>query len=140
MAVNHLEDFPITNHITEIENTINALEPDTLFVPFPDQNEDHRRVFEAAITASRPHDKNFYIKNVLAYEQPCTLQTNRLGLSFVPQYFVPIDIEKKLELYQLYASQVKPYRSLDHVRALATIRGMQCNAPFAEAFSVVRLT
>lgn len=139
-ATNELALTPIVKHIHNIEIFINEQKTDTLLIPCPDYNQDHRVVFEAAITASRVHDKNHYVKNILAYESPCTQQTNRLDGGFQPQVFLPIDIDKKLELYQMYASQVRAHRSLDYVRHLAGVRGMQCGKLYAEAFQVIRIT
>jgi len=138
--VNRLSTFEISRHITEIEEAINVFEPDTLFIPFPSYNQDHRHVFESAITASRPHDKNFYVKNVLVYEQPETLHTNRCAPHFVPHVFVPININKKIELYQIYKSQIRGHRKVSHIRHLAAVRGMSCCVPYAEAFMVIRST
>lgn len=138
--VNKLDSIPILEHITEIENLINNYEPATLLVTFPSYNQDHRRIFEAAITATRPHDKIFFVKNVLAYEQPETVQTNRINPRFIPHIFQPIDINKKIELYKIYKTQVRKHRTFDHLRYLAGVRGMQCNVPFAESFMTIRLT
>ena len=71
-------------------------------------------------------------------EQPETQQT--FNRQFIPQLFIPIDIEKKIALYNLYESQVRGHRSFDHLRHLAGVRGMQCNVPYAEAFQVMRLS
>lgn len=136
--VNHLEDFPVSSHVAEIENVLNSFEPDLLLLPHPSYNADHRRIFEAGITASRVHDRNFFVKNVLTCEQPETIQTQRLGQSFVPHIYVPIDIGKKLELYHLYKSQQREHRSDHYIRSLAGMRGAQYNVPYAEAYMVVR--
>ena len=138
--VNKLHTFPITKHIAEIENAINMFEPETLLIPFPSYNQDHRHIFEAAITASRPHDINRYVKNVLVYEQPETLQTNRIEPQFIPHVFVPIDIDQKIKLYQIYKSQIRGHRTIDDIKNLAAVRGMTCFAPYAEAFMVIRST
>lgn len=136
--VNHLSDFPMSAHVSEIENVINSFEPDLLLLPHPSYNADHRRVFEAGITASRVHDKNFFVKNILTCEQPETIQTQRLSQQFVPHIYVPIDINKKLELYHLYQSQQREHRSDHYIRSLAGMRGAQYNVPYAEAFMIVR--
>lgn len=136
---NALESFPISRHVTEIETTIKLFKPETILIPFPSYNQDHRRVFEAAITASRIHDINPLVNNVLVYEQPETIQTNRISPQFVPNVFVPIDIDKKIALYELYASQVREHRSKDHLRFLAGVRGMQAGVPYAEAFMALRI-
>jgi len=139
-STNKLDTIPITEHIAEIEQLLSEYRPDVVLVTFPSYNQDHRHIFEATITATRPHDKNFYVKTVLIYEQPETIQTNRIEPRFTPQVFLPIDIDRKSELYEIYKSQIRGHRGLDHLRALAVLRGMQCNAPYAESFMVVRMT
>lgn len=138
--VNRLDAVPIKEHILEIEQLVNKHRPDTALVAFPSYNQDHRRVFEASVTATRPHDRNFYVRNILVYEQPETLQTNRIEPRFIPHVFLPIDIERKCELYGIYKTQAREHRSSEHVRHLAAIRGMQCNVPFAESFMIIRVT
>jgi|LAHQ01.1.fsa_nt_gb N-acetylglucosamine malate deacetylase 1 len=138
MDVNNLDSYPISTYVSEIESVIDWVEPDTLITLFPSYNQDHRVIYEAALTASRPHDKNWYVRNVLLAEQPETQQT--FNRQFIPQLFIPIDIEKKIALYNLYESQVRGHRSFDHLRHLAGVRGMQCNVPYAEAFQVMRLS
>lgn len=137
---NKLEMVPIIEHITEIENLVNDYKPDTVLVTFPSYNQDHRRVFEATITATRPHDKNYYVKNILLYEQPETIHSNRLEPYFIPHIFLPIDMDGKFDLYGIYETQVRGHRTLGHLQALAALRGSQCNSQFAESFMVTRLT
>lgn len=138
MCVNELNQFPITLFITEIENLLNTYRPDTLFIPFPSYNQDHRTVYDAAITACRTSE-NWLVEVVLLYEQPETHSPTHSFENFTAQLFIPIGIEDKLKLYSLYQSQIKAHRSLEHVKALATMRGMQCGVPYAEAFQIVRM-
>lgn len=137
--VNELHTFPISNYIDEIEQLINSLKPDTLLVPTPSYNQDHRVVYEAAITASRPHDTNYFVKNVLLYEQPETIHTRRVESVFIPSLFVPIDMDAKIQLFSLYRSQQRGHRTPEHLRYLAGLRGSMINCPYAEAFMVIRM-
>ncbi len=137
---NVLSTLPPTALITSFEDAINECKPDTIFVCFPSYNQDHRVVFDALITATRPHDKNWFVKNVLVYEQPETLHTNRFAAIFTPRVFVPINIEDKIDLYKLYKSQIRGHRGVDTVRAIATLRGSFIGQPAAEAFDVIRMT
>lgn len=138
---NKLDTIPMSSIISEIESVIEKLKPDTIFTCFPSYNQDHRVVYEATVTATRPHDKNHFVKNVLVYEQPETLHSNRTEAGiFVPNVFVPIDISSKLELYSVYNSQVRGHRSPETIKGLAALRGSYINKPYAEAFSVLRMT
>jgi len=98
-------------------------------------------VYEAAITALRPHDKNFFVKKAFVYEQPHTfLWAQRPGRIdvFEPNYFVPIDIDHKVKLYNLMGSQVRSFRSPEILRSMAHLRGHQCNSAYAEAYGILR--
>jgi LmbE family N-acetylglucosaminyl deacetylase len=137
--VNWLHLEPLPKLIATLEALITRQRPDTALLPFPDYNQDHRTVYQAALTALRPHDENFYVKNVLCYEMPCTHQGGNMP-AFRPDVYLPIEIGAKVALYEMYVSQVRAHRSCDAVRHLAGLRGMQSNRQFAEAFQVVRIT
>lgn len=134
-ATNTMHLHPIAVYITQIEELVNSIKPDTIFVPAQSRNQDHRVVYESAITATRFHDTNWFVPNVLVYEQ-----NEYMNNLFTPNYYVSIDIEKKLELFYLYKSQQRGHRKPEHIKALATLRGMEINGDYAEAFMAVRMT
>lgn len=138
---NQLHTIPIDQLITEFEKTLLAVKPDSVFVCFPSYNQDHRVVYDALLTAVRPHDRNWVPKNVFVYEQPETLHTNRIGSEqFKPVVFTIIDIKEKIKLYEFYKSQVRGHRSTETLEAIAKLRGSFIGKPYAEAFDCVRLT
>jgi len=136
---NTVNAYGETDLIGDFEKVINEVRPDQAYIPYPSYNQDHRAVFNAAIVALRPHDQNFFVKKVLVYEQEHVLfwSENRLA-PFHANYFIPIDIERKLTLYGLLRSQVRSFRSPEHLRAMARVRGAQANCAHAEAFEVLR--
>ncbi len=123
--------------IGPIEDLVNALQPCRVLIPHPSYNQDHRAVYDAAMTALRPHDRNWFVPEVLVYEEPDTLWPH--GVLVDPNYFVPLDAEDKVRTYQLHGSQVRGHRSPDLLRALACVRGAQANLKYAEAFVCRRL-
>ena len=136
---NKVNDYKAIDLIPDFEKTINELKPEQVYIPYPSYNQDHRAVYNAALTALRPHDINFFVKKVLVYEQPHVFFWDYNNpTTFKPNYFVPVDIEKKLKLYSLLKSQVRPFRSLEQVKALALLRGGQINCKYAEAFQILR--
>ena len=136
---NTVNNYEIIDLIPEFEKTINEVRPEMAFIPYPSYNQDHQAVYKAALVALRQHDINFFVKKVLVYEQPQDVFWDfNNGDSFKPNYFVPIDIEKKLKLYSLLKSQVRSFRSPEHVKAMAIIRGGQSNFKYAEAFKILR--
>lgn len=76
--------------------------------------------------------------SIVAYEQPWN------HVSFRTDLFAPItetDIERKLAQLAQYDSQRekgRPYFDPEFVRGLARVRGVQANAPYAEAFETIR--
>lgn len=123
--------------IGDLERNINKIKPEIVYLPSPSYNQDHQAVYKSAIVALRPHDCNHFVNKVVLYEQPQDFW-NGSEQSITPNYFVPIDIEKKIRLYKLLASQVRGHRSPGMLRNLAAMRGYQSNTPHAEAFQIVR--
>lgn len=134
---NTVNQYQSTELIAAFESTIDQCKPHRVLAPEPSYNQDHRAVFDAAIVATRPHDTNWFAKEVLVFEQPHSVMWPHTPQP-EPTYFVEIDIEKKLEAYALYASQVRGHRSPETVKAIAQLRGSQINSVAAEAFYVRR--
>lgn len=138
---NVLHTLPINTIISQLETIIQNVKPETVFVCYPSYNQDHRVVYDALLTATRPHDINWQPKNILIYEQPETLHTNRIGSEqFKPLVFTEIDIEQKIKLYEFYNSQIRGHRGVDTLKGLAKLRGSFISKPYAEAFDCIRLT
>jgi len=130
--------------IGQLESVINEHVPKTLFLPYPSYNQDHRAVLDAALVATRPHDSNHDVKNILLYEQVHVsnwpYRENLIdGRTFNPSYFVSIDIERKIQAYKIHASQVREMRSPDRIMTMAKWRGYQSGFDYAEGFQVLRL-
>ena len=134
---NKVNEYQIQNLIPEFEKHINEIKPDEIYIPVPSYNQDHRIVYEAALTALRPHDINFFVKKVFVYEQLQDLWNHNYH-KFNPIYFKSVDIEDKITTYQLYASQVRHFRSPEMLKSLANIRGAQSNLSYAEGFEIIR--
>lgn len=124
--------------IALFEAAINERKPNTVLLPAPSYNQDHRAFYEAGLIALRPHDQNHRVDRVLIYEQPHSLIWPITNESFRPSVFAPIDAEAKVAAYERYGSQVRGHRSPETVRALATFRGAHIGEPAAEAFELLR--
>ena len=132
------DEIHLSFHLLHHPVNINNVRPDQIYIPHPSYNQDHRAVYEACLTALRPHDINFFVKKVLIYEQPHVAFWSHNYRAFQPNHFKPIDIEKKNHLYSMIATQVRSFRSPAHVRAIAAMRGAQSNCEYAEAFEIIR--
>ena len=124
--------------IGDFERIINDYKPDEVYICHPSYNQDHRSVYDATMVALRPHDKNHFVNKVFVYEQPHMLFWDNGDVNFKPNYFVPIDIDKKIKIYKLMKSQVRSFRDPEHVKSIAKLRGGQSKYDYAEAFQILR--
>lgn len=131
--VNH---YDMHDFINPIEQMINTIKPDRIYIPHTSYNQDHQAIYNAAMVALRPQDTNFFVKQVLVYEGMGAFQWYKPD--YEVNHFVEIDIEKKLKGYGFHTSQVRGHRSFEHVEALARLRGSQIGVDFAEAYMVKR--
>jgi LmbE family N-acetylglucosaminyl deacetylase len=133
--------------VDRFEAALNEHRPELLLIPaVPDYDQDHRAVFDAAVAAARPIASQFgkwLVPQVLTYEM-AKLQWAAAPL---PRFGAFCDItdviETKLESVRRYETMLRPsphIRSLEGVRALATIRGAEIGGAYAEAFGVLRST
>lgn len=105
--------------------------PDGVLCPsLNDLHQDHKTVAEEA-------RRMFKRVTILGYEMPWN------NISFDTQSFVLLErkhLEKKMQALRCYKSQAHRGPMNDRfVESLAIARGVQVNAPYAEAFEVVRL-
>ena len=136
-AVNCL-DFKVrefSEHRQEILDVMHELresfDPDIVFAPsLNDLHQDHKTVAEEC-------RRMFKRVTVLGYEMPWN------NISFDTQTFIILtqeDIRKKTTALKCYRSQeYREYLNEKFIEGLALTRGVQANAPYAEAFEVVRL-
>ena len=133
-----LDTVPVRDLVNEYEQLLYDVAPHTVVLPNPSYNQDHRAVYDAALTAMRPHDRIPFVKRVLVYEEPETFGTLRNCRPFMPQYFRKLDVDRKIKLNEFYQSQIRGHRSFDQLRSIAHVRGMQSGYEYAEAFEVLR--
>ncbi|QRM56440.1 PIG-L deacetylase family protein [Sinorhizobium sp. BG8] len=124
---------------------VQKLRPQTLLVPFiGDMHIDHQLIFLSSLVSARPHQAE-YPRLVLAYETVSETNWNApyVTPSFVPNVYVDVadHLETKLSAMKAYASQVReaPHeRSIETLKALATLRGATVMRRAAEAFVLIR--
>ncbi len=133
---NKVNNYNERELIGQFEEIINEIKPDRIFIPYSSYNQDHRTVYNALQVALRPHDKNFFVKKVLVYEQEHPPIWN--STPYRVNFFIPLDIEKKIKAYSLHKSQVRKMRSGDLLKSLARLRGLSINEDYAEAFIIER--
>lgn len=108
-------------------------EPDLVLSPSRnDHHQDHQVVSSEAVRAFKT------TASIICYELPWN------HVTFDTQFFIGLErrhIERKMELLMNYRSQLaegRNYFSEEFIYGLAKVRGIQCDADYAEAFEVVR--
>lgn len=143
---NKLDTVALLDIIQVIEKHVKDIQPDILYTHHgSDLNIDHRRVYEAVITATRPIPGNCYPESIYTFETVSSTEwsTPVTGQPFVPNYFVNISgsFNKKMKALACYESEMRAFphaRSMENIEALATLRGATIGVRYAESFSVVR--
>ena len=118
------------NVLEELLKLNKDIHPEMVLLPaVSDIHQDHQVIHHEAIRA---------FKNITfaGYELPWN------NYSFHTNFFVRIsddELDKKIASLKAYDSQSqKNYMKEDFIRSLATVRGIQANSKFAEAFEVYR--
>ena len=139
------DTVPIIDINKMIENHINKINPDIIFVHDPgDVNNDHKIVYRSTIMASRP-SSTCKVKTVMSYEVPssseCSFDTKDI---FTPNIFIELNkdqIRRKWEALSSYITEVSEFpfpRSEEGLMTFAKYRGMQVGYEYAEAFKLIR--
>lgn len=131
--VNFVEFSPMKDIF---EETINSIKPEFIYFPRKGFNQDHNVIHNALLTATRPHDKNHFVKKVIEYESIHDVVWP--AEAFCPNLYIGLDIDKKINGYHKHASQVREHRSDDSLTSLAKLRGQAANYQYAEAFRILR--
>lgn len=128
----HLDESLI-KVIVAIEEVVNNVKPDIVYIANEDDNnQDHRVVYQACRVACRNMDK------VLAYEVPSST------IHFKPNLYVELKdefLDKKIRATACYESEMREYpnpRSPQGLKIFAQMRGMECNRKLAEAFILIK--
>ena len=135
-----VEGYPVrrlNSHRQEVLDTLIAVRrrigPDIVLAPASsDVHQDHQVVHQECLRA-------FKDLTLLGYENPWN------HVTFSANAFVTLEerhIDAKWEALQAYRSQLemgRPYFTRSFIEGLATVRGVQVHAPYAEAFEAVRV-
>ena len=152
LGINDIEfyDFPdnemdtISNlEITKtIENIIKKYKPDIIYTHTKnDINVDHRAIFNATITATRPSTRK-NVKKVICFEVPSSSEWN-FGDTFSPNIFVDIkkELSYKKKAIQAYKTELKKFphpRSANSLDIIAKRWGTVSGFDASEAFELIR--
>ncbi len=136
-----LDTFTLVDIIKPIEQMVDSYRPDIVYVQNGgDINRDHQIVYEAASVALRPTADS--VKEIYTFYTVGSSEWN-YPTAFVPNVWVDIEhqLEKKIEAFCCYQSEVREYphpRSVQALRNLAAYTGNQCCKKAAESFMLIR--
>lgn len=135
-------DQSIRSIIKPIENIYNNIKPDIVYTCHGgDVNIDHQAVFNASIVVCRPLQKSPPAR-FMSYEVMSSTEQGRKE-PFVPNYYNTLtseQVERKAQALNEYTDEIRALpnpRNADGIYSYATIRGMECNSDYAEAFKII---
>ena len=140
-----LETIPIIEVTQTIEKYIKKLNPARIFTQHGgDINRDHRVVYEATMTATRPVPGQV-VQEVYTYNTPSSTEWNSYTNEnfFIPSVYEDIStvIDKKLKAMSIYKSECKLYphpRSLKALKVYANYWGITVGSEYVEPFNLMR--
>lgn len=141
---NSFDSVPRLEIVHAIEEVVSRFKPQIVYTHGPsDLNIDHQITSEAVRTATRPLP-GCPVAEVYAFEVLSATEWRFApDESFVPNVFVDVTrfLDSKLAALRAYEGEMRPFphpRSLEGVRALATLRGAESGFAAAEAFKLFR--
>jgi len=132
-----LDTIPHLELNQNIEKIISKVKPKLVFTtPNNDLNKDHAIVFESTLVVTRPNSSS--VKKLLSYEIPGYTKK-----PFEPNVYEEISktLRYKINAFNCYKSEIKKFphpRSIETIKNLVKIRGMESGLKNAEAFNLIR--
>jgi LmbE family N-acetylglucosaminyl deacetylase len=141
---NQLDRVALLELAQTIERVKRTVRPERVVTHFwGDLNIDHRRVFEAALTAFRPQPGEV-CREILSFEVASATEWGSPAATFRPTLYTQLtaaDVEQAAEAYRAYADEVRaePHsRSVEAFRARRIVRGREAGVAWAEGFVLCR--
>ncbi|AWI03686.1 PIG-L deacetylase family protein [Clostridium drakei] len=142
---NRFDSIDLLDVVKIVEKYIEEVKPDIIYTHHSgDLNVDHRKTYEAVLTASRPIE-SYCVKEIYSFETVSSSEWNFEYInSFKPNYFVDVTftLDKKLNSVSFYKSEMRNFphpRSIENLEVTAKKWGSVIGTKYAEAFEVVRI-
>jgi LmbE family N-acetylglucosaminyl deacetylase len=145
-ADNRFDSVDLLDLVKVIEKEKNDFCPDIIFTHHGgDTNIDHRRTFEAVVTAIRPMEHEA-VHTLICFETPSSTEWQAFNYPnpFLPNLYIGVneeDLEAKIKGMESYEFEKRAYphpRSPEALRIQASRWGVAVGQPYAEAFMLVR--
>lgn len=140
---NRFDSVALLDIVKQVEAAKRKVRPDIVFTHYEnDLNIDHRRTFQAVVTATRPM-RGETVKELYSFEILSSTEWN-FPLSFSPDVFWEVSggVKAKLRAMRAYPGELAQFphpRSLEGIELSARYWGMRTGLRAAEAFKTVRV-
>lgn len=142
---NQLDSVPLLELVQFVESVKSKYKFDIIYThSSSDLNIDHRKAFEATITAFRPEPEE-ESNEIRCFEilSSTDFSFGQINSIFEPNLFIDITkfYKKKVEALKCYEDEMRNFphsRSFEALEALAKLRGSSVGVKKAEAFEIIR--
>lgn len=140
---NRMDAIPLLDVIKPIERFIDQIHPTTIYTHHAgDMNIDHTVIARGVMTACRPLPGSS-VRRVYAGEVLSSSEYAPASDRFIPTSYMDITefFEQKCFAMQCYRGEIKSFphpRSVEAIKALATLRGSECGLKMAEGLRLLR--
>ena len=142
---NRFDELPLLEIVKRVERRVAAVNPAVIYTHHPgDLNIDHRKTFQAVLTATRPVN-GCRVRDIYAFEVPSSTEWafQQLQPPFKPNVFVDVTstMEMKVRGMQCYQSETRTFphpRSPEALQAIMRRWGSVAGCAYAEAFELIR--
>jgi LmbE family N-acetylglucosaminyl deacetylase len=143
---NRFDSIALLDIVKIIEKEKESFLPEVIFTHHGgDTNIDHRRTFEAVITATRPMEHEI-VKTIIAFETPSSTEWQAANYPnpFLPNLFFEVseqNIQAKIKGMECYEFEKRSYphpRSPEALEIQAKRWGIAVGKRYAEAFMLIR--
>ena len=140
-----LDEYPLSNIISQMNAVIRQLQPNIIYMPFGgDVHSDHRIVFDCMLACTKSF-RHPYLREIHSYEvlSETNFNIDSSSSCFKPNYYVDITghLERKLEIVRLYDEEMGEFpfpRNTRLMRALSDLRAAEAGVMAAEAFVTLK--
>ena len=143
MPTAQLDSYNTSDAIDKIREVFTKVQPEMIILPdYNDAHSDHKKVFEWCYSCSKVF-RFPYIKKIMTMEIVSETDFGKPENPFIPNFYVDITeyLEEKINALNIYDTELgePPFpRSIEHVKALATVRGAAAGVKYAEAFRMIK--
>jgi LmbE family N-acetylglucosaminyl deacetylase len=143
---NRFDSVALLDIVKVVEKEKTDFQPSVIFTHHGgDTNIDHRRTFEAVMTATRPMQGEV-VRTIFAFETPSSTEWQAFNYPnyFTPNVFMPVDktnVAAKIAAMEHYEFERRAFphpRSPEALEVLARRHAVTIGADYAEAFMLIR--